>query len=336
MRIILLIAVFIIPFLPVSGQDTIAVVEKSIKIPALAPLTEYYGFAQGDKVIINISVEKGKDLKDFTMWEYPNTVKFAEHSFENVKKVLDISRNSIYRVEYNNTNIMPRVVNIKIQRIPRDASTRAFNTGVKWVDKVDTSYRNQETDYHFKADTSFVEVFNSTVKVNARSSADNTHRTLVEFSLPANTLRWVYWIGVGSKGMELFNEDQKKFASQIGEKSNGNPLMGVARGNNPMTQVKVGDNIRYFFISKPEETQKFLNGAGFGQFRQGDMVTDYGLMNYATKNSQKYFIGLSNENTSQSMDVHIKILAAVVEKGFETKGEAVPILSTSRVPVHEQ
>jgi hypothetical protein len=66
------------------------------------------------------------------------------------------------------------------------------------------------------------------------------------------------------------------------------------------------------------------------------MVTDFGLMNYATKSSQKYFIGLTNENTTQAMDVHIKILAAVVEKGFETKGEAVPILSTSRVPVHEQ
>src|SRR5688572_5829857 len=336
MRKLMLIACFAILTLLASGQDTVLVVEKSIKIAALAPITEYYGFAQGDKVIINIWVEKGKELKDFTISEYPGTIKYAQHTVERVdNKVLDISRNSIYKIEYNNTNIMPRIVNLRIQRIPKDKSTRSFNTGVKWVERADTSFRSHDTGYDVKSDTTYPEVLNTTVKVNAKSSADNTHRSLVDFTLPANTIRWAYWIGVGEKGNELWNSDQKKFIDNNINTVSPNPLAAVAMGIAPLTQVKVGENIRYFFISKLEETQKFMNGVGFGQFKQGDMVADFALMNYSNKNSQKYYIGLSNDNPSQAVNVHIRILAVVVIKGYETKGENVPVITTSRVPVHE-
>ena len=65
------------------------------------------------------------------------------------------------------------------------------------------------------------------------------------------------------------------------------------------------------------------------------MVADFGLMNYSNKNDQKYYIGLSNDNPSQALQVHIKILAMVVMKDYETKGESVPILNSLRVPMHE-
>ena len=65
------------------------------------------------------------------------------------------------------------------------------------------------------------------------------------------------------------------------------------------------------------------------------MVVDFGLMNYSNKDSKQYYIGFSNDS-STSVDVAIRILAVTVVKGYESKGENIPILSTQRVPVHEQ
>jgi len=336
MRSLLLIVLLTLTALASTGQDSIVVVEKSIRVASLTPISEYYGFAKGDKVVFNFWVEKGKEMKDITVSEYPNTVKFAEHTVEKIEnKVIEIQRNSIFRIEYNNSNILPRIVNVRILRIPKDASTRSFNTSVKWVERTDTSFRNEQTGYQVKLDTSFVEVLNTSVKVNSKSSADNTHRSIVEFILPANTIRWAYWLGVGDKGKEAYEQDKMKYIESGFKKGDTNPLTGVTMGGLTMTQIKVGENMRYYFISKPEETQKFLNGAGFGQFRQGDMVVDFGLMNYSNKNSMQYYVGLSNDNPA-SVNVALRILAVTVIKGYESQGENVPIMSTSRVPVHEQ
>ena len=337
MRHIFLITLFIAATLSLAGQDTVVVVEKSIRIASLTPVAEYYGFAKGDKVIFNFWVEKGKELKDITVTEWPNSIKFAEHTVEKIEnKTIDIPRNSIFRIEYNNSNILPRVVNVRILRVPADKSTRTFNTNVKWIDRTDTTFRAEQTGYQMKSDTSYVEVLNTTAKVNSKSSSDNTHRKLVDFILPAGTIRWAYWIGVGEKGKEAYEADKKKFAESDAAKSTNGPLAGVVMGTALMTQIKVGENLRYYFISKQEETQKFMNGASFGQFRQGDMVVDYGLMNYSNKESKQYYIGFSNDSPTQSLEVAIRILAVTVVKGYESKGENIPILSTSSVPVHEQ
>jgi len=334
LRCTLLIAALASFLLKTSAQDTVEIVEKTIKVPALSSTTEYFGFAAGDRVIINCWVEKGKELKSISFTEYPGTTRFAQHEFERIEdKVLVIERNSIFKVEYSNAHFMPRIVQVRLQRIPRDASTLRFNTGVQWVDRVDTIYQSQETGYNIRSDTTFLEVLNTTARVNSRTSADNTHRTLIDFTLPAGTVRWSYWIGVGEEGLKLYGHDEQKYSAAGGNAVH--PLREVILGLHGMTQVKVGDNIRYFFISKQEETEKFLKGAGFGQFRQGDMVADYGLMNYANKNDQKYFIGLSNDSP-QSRDVHVKIMAMVVVRNVETTGEKISTYNNSRVPVHAQ
>ena len=70
--------------------------------------------------------------------------------------------------------------------------------------------------------------------------------------------------------------------------------------------------------------------------KNGDAVADFALMNFSNKNSQKYYLGLSNESTSLALEVNVRILALVVKKEYEGKREAVPVLSTNKVPVHEQ
>ena len=115
MKKITILFLFILTSLYSIGQDTIDVVEKTIKVGGLSKETEYYGFADGDKVIFNLTVENRKDIKDITISEYPNNVKFADHTSEKVQnKVLNISRNAVYVFEYYNSNLSGRTINIKI------------------------------------------------------------------------------------------------------------------------------------------------------------------------------------------------------------------------------
>ncbi|MES1226622.1 MAG: hypothetical protein ABUT20_64705, partial [Bacteroidota bacterium] len=112
---------------PSFAQDTIVVVEKSIKMAGSSPATEYYGFAEGDKLIFTLSLEKG-ELKDVAITEYPSNVIFQDHGIERIdKKVFTIPRMGVYRFEFFNSFILARTVNLKIQRIPKGEATKSFN-----------------------------------------------------------------------------------------------------------------------------------------------------------------------------------------------------------------
>jgi hypothetical protein len=319
------------------GQDTIDVVEKTIKVGGLSRETEYYGFAEGDKVIFNLTVENRKDLKDITVSEYPNNVKFADHTTDKVQnKVLNISRNGVYVFDYYNSNISGRTINVKIQRVPKSESTKFFNTNIKWVNKVDTTYTAKENTYLVSSDTSMVDIIDSKVRVHSQTNMDNPNKTIVDFTIPTNTIKWTYWIGVGNEGQQAFQQDQANF-SKSGTKIIGsiNPLAGLAFGLITMTHANIGENVKYYFMPSWEDAQKFKLGQAFMQFKNGNVVTDFGLMNYATQKNEKYYIGLENDNTMQGIDVNVKILAVVVNNKYKTVIEKEPSYTNKSVPVIE-
>lgn len=317
------------------GQDTIDVVEKTIKVSGLSTQTEYYGFAEGDKVIFNFSVENQKDIKDVTISEYPNNVKFADHTTGKIQnKVLNISRNGVYEFDYYNSNVSGRTINVKIQRIPKTEATKFFNTNIKWVNHVDTIYTAEQNTYLSGSDTSVVNVTDATVRVHSQTNLDNPNKTVVDFILPANTIKWTYWIGVGDEGQQAFKRDQENFA-KTGTKIIGsiNPLAGLAFGLITMTHANIGENVKYYFVSSWEDAIKFRNGQMFMQFKKGDIVTDFGLMNFSTKTNQKLFIGLENDNISQGIDVNVKIVAIVVTNKYNAVTEKVPSYTNKTIPV---
>jgi hypothetical protein len=103
-----------------------------------------------------------------------------------------------------------------------------------------------------------------------------------------------------------------------------------------MSQVNIGDNVHYSFLPTWPDAEKFMNKLSYNQFKQGNAVIDYGLMNYANINNQKYYIGLENDNIRQGINVNIKILAVVVNNKTENRTEKIPVYSNNRIPVHEE
>jgi hypothetical protein len=336
MRKAILLFLFNSFFFYTQAQDTLDVVDKKIKIGGTATVTEYYGFADGDKIIFSLNVDGKKELKDVTISEYAGNVKFADHQTQKIEnKTLNIYRNAVYSFEYYNSNLSGRNVEIKIQRIPKSEKTKFFNTNVKWINKVDTSYSAKQNTYLVKSDTSFVDVINSKVRVHSTTNA-SSNKTVVDFTIPANTIKWTYWIGVGDESQEAFKKDENEFAKSASKMIGTlNPLAGLALGFITMSQSKVGDNVFYYFLSSYQDVQKFSTGQEFMQFKNGNVVTDFGLMNYPSSNNQKYFIGLSNDNLMDGINVNIKILAVVVKNQYESVVENVPTYFNKTIPVIE-
>lgn len=320
------------------SQDTIDVVEKTIKIGGLSRETEYYGFAEGDRVIFNLTIDNKKELKDITISEYPSSVKFADHTVQSVQnKVLNVARKGIFSFEYYNSNMSGRTAVIKIQRIPKTEATKFFNTNVKWINIVDTTYTAKPVQRLISSDTSFEEVTDAKVRVHSQSNLSNPNRTLVDFILPANTVKWTYWIGVGNEAQEAFNKDRTKLIG-LGAKVFGstNPLAGLALGLISMSQASVGDNVHYYFIPSYIDAYNFTSKNTFKQFKQGNVVTDFGLMNFSTVTNEKLYVGFVNDNAMQGIDVNLKIVALVVINKYTTTTENVATYTNKIIPIHEE
>ncbi len=319
------------------AQDTVDVVEKTIKIPGFSRQTEYYGFAAGDKIIFNLTVGNKKELKDVSISQYPDNVKFADHTVQKIEgKTINVLIKSVYSFEFYNSNISGREVTIKIQRISKSDETKLFNTNVKWVNVVDTTYIAKENTFIEKSDTSIVDVINSKVRVHSQTNLSSSNRTIVDFILPINTIKFTYWIGVGEQGETAFKQDQLAFSKSVGQVLGSfNPLAGLAFNLISMTTVTAGDHVKYYFIRTGDDYQRFVAGLAFMQFKSGDVVTDAGLINYGSVQNQKLYIGLQNDNLTRGIDVTVKILAVLVNNKYKSVTERVPVYSNKSIPMSE-
>ena len=94
-----------------------------------------------------------------------------------------------------------RVCKVKISRIPKSKELSFFNTGVKWVEKLDTTYDIKTetviTGYNTynkqksrrvlsSIDTSVVPVVERTERVRSTSSLNGTNVSWINFKLPDN------------------------------------------------------------------------------------------------------------------------------------------------------
>lgn len=312
--------------------DTIDVVEKTIKVGAVKTETEYYGFAEGDRVVFNLYVESGKELKDVTITEYPKNVKFAEHTIGKIEnKILNVARTGVYSFEYYNSNLSGRTVKIKIQRVPKSVNTKFFNTNIVWKKVFDTTYSVVSKQYLISADTLLQTVIDTKAVVH---STLNNPRTLVDFVLPQNTVSWAFRIGVGSESSEAYQKDIE-ILSGIGSKfvNKANPVAGFLLGILPqLTKPTTGENVKYWFLPNNESANSFIEKKEFLQYKSGEVVTDYAKM---APIAGRQYIGLYNDNTINAIEVTINIEAMVVGRKYETRAEKIPFVSEKMLPFNE-
>jgi hypothetical protein len=293
----LIIAILIT--LTTNGQTPIDVYESTIKISGIGEESYMCGLAEGDQLIFNFQEINGKDLKEVEIIEYPSTSKYLDYKTKKIEnKTINITRTSIYKFRFANSSLGGRVCKFKIQRIPASEQTKNFNTSV-----------------YFKTfnDTTITNITDQVSKVHSTMNSSG-NRTILNFTLPLNTVAWSYYIGVDQGGQENFNNAAKELASKATPLFSSipgfGPLAALALGGTSyLSQLQSGEDIDYAFTDNIN-ANLFQNGKSFRHFKSGKVINDFSRM--TAPNQGTIFICLSNDNAVTGVTVTVKITAISV------------------------
>ena len=125
---ITILTITIIAFLSGNAQDTITIAETTFKIKGGHEESFFYGFAEGDKMVVSMEEIQGKAIKEFEIIESPSSSKFMDINTAHITKSMFVPRTAVYEFRVKAAAMAPRTCRIKVFRIPKDESSVNFNT----------------------------------------------------------------------------------------------------------------------------------------------------------------------------------------------------------------
>ena len=342
MKKLLFIIVIIFSQNTFAFVDPILVTESTISLNLEETEELFFSFAEGDIIEFDFEMIKGRHLKEIEIFELPNNKIYSDFKVENIKKKqIHIRNKGLYKFRFYSSSLTKRVGKIKIYRIPADESTKNFNTNWKWktvrdtiytpykVDSI-TGYRKIEYKEQVRELKKFENVedilFNKSQRVHSFLN-ENRSSTYLRVDLPTpnnnefkeeKLIAWAYWIGVGKEAQQAYQEN----AASVRELANGitsmygTPLAGLAVGT--ITELlipRTGEDVLYTFIPDYENAENFVNKQPYLQFDTGKGIAAYGKNSNLTQGT--FYIGLSNDNQLQGIDVDVKVIAVKEVKHFE-------------------
>ena len=311
--------VFIFLSIFAIGQNNkILVTQTTVKIGSVKTEELYFGFDEGDKVIFNYELIKGKNLKEVEIFEYPNSSIFMDYKTKEIKdKIIEIHKKGIYKFSFKNTSLGIRICKIKIERIPANTENTRFNTTVYWKILRDTNYYYKDEKYLISKDTNIINVVSSTVKVHSTTNAHG-NKTSFNFTLPDNTVSWSYYIGVDQSGQEAYENATKNLAKKVGplvaKIPNYGPLAALALGGTSyIAKLQNGEDVDYYIV-KGNNVNLFLSGEAFSYIKKGKVINDFGRITSPLTGNLHFC--LENDNAVAGITVTVKIVAVTVKENW--------------------
>lgn len=227
MKKLILAGISIFFYASTTGQvEPIVVSEQTIKVGSDEEF--YFGFSEGDEIVFDLQVIKGKDLKEVEITEYPSTSKFFEFKTDGIsEKRIKVYKDAVYKFRFKGGGMGTKVCRVKILRIPASEESVSFDSSVKWKVRFDSSYSTKHEKVLVQADTTVVTVADRVERVHSQTNLDNSNVTEFNVNLPENkrleletseVISWAYWLGVGNEGQEAYEQEKEFFD---GEHLNG-------------------------------------------------------------------------------------------------------------------
>lgn len=325
------------------SQERISVSEATLSLTFDQTAEVFYSFAEGDKIVFNLSMVQGKHIKAVEIVELPNNIVFSSFKVTTIKdKHIAIKNKGLYVFRFYSSSLTNRVCSYRIDRIPESKITTNFNTNCKWItvrDTIYTSYQQdslmgyktvkyQETLRELKDKTlEEIMLFEKTETVHSYYN-ENASRSYLKVDLPTvnntlfreeNILAWSYWIGVGQESREAYKNNLASLSNAAGKVASiyyQNPLAGLALGEiSNLIMPKTGEDVQYYFIPDYENLKLFLNKQQFLQFDMGKGRAAFSRNDRL--NQGTFYIGLSNDNELRGIEVDVKVMVIKEVKTYE-------------------
>ena len=322
------------PIFLFTQNEPILISEQTIKVTKAKQF--YFGFAEGDEIIFNLEVLKGKTIKEIEILEYPSTSKLFDFKSRGVKEYrIKINKTAIYQFRIEGSGLGTKICKIKVIRIPGAKETVSFDTSVDWKIRYDSIYIQKYRKDLIKVDTTFVDVLDRIERVHSTTNLSNSNISKFNVQLPLNKkeglkkaelISWAYWVGVGNEGQKAYEEEKKNFLLQNVStiSSLTNPLIGVALGAYTiLVNQPKGDNIKYWFTT-------YQDGKTYNITSGNSVVSTGRVTNF---NQGGFTITLENDNLTNGINVNVKISAVLVTKHYINQPYRELRVSELRYPV---
>jgi hypothetical protein len=323
------------------SQEAVELIESTLKLGISEEKEFYFGFAEGDQIVLNVEVIKGKSLGEVEVIEYPNFTKFTDYETKKITdKKFQVSKDGIYKFRFTNKGMLGKICKIHIQRIPLNEYTKDFNSEVYWKTFYDTTYQTVQEKYLERSDTTYSDFYSATPQISSQNALNgNKPYQVISFDLPKNTIAWSFYIGVGSKGEEEYDRARRDFikaGSKVALAIPGwGPMAALAlTGVNYMAQVQGEDNVKYYFLSSQEDAQLFSSNQPFKRYKAGDIINEASQMKAPL--SGPVYIGLYNDNTIDPILVTVKASAVIITQVYGMRSKEVMTLVERRVACLEK
>ncbi|MFP5436822.1 MAG: hypothetical protein ACLGH8_03495 [Bacteroidia bacterium] len=319
----------------VALAQKITVAELQLKLDGNKSEELMYGFAAGDRVILTMKAN-GASLGEVSVLQYPEVLKYKGQNIDEEKREFTVTAKGVYVFRFNNTARGKRSLAITLQRVPKDGTTKNFNTGVKWASVPDTTWtvvgrdivkgydslRVQKTRKVVASEQKYEEiVIDKSQRVNAKTSFSDT-RTFVDFDLPVNmvtkeeskkVVAWAYWVGVGEESNEFWKQNRKMIVGAVQGATTyfTTPLGGIAAGalTNLMMPVN-GEDVEYG-LTNAQGKNLFIQQKPYQPFDNGKGVAAYKRFTDAKMQQGKFYVVMANDNLVQPIDVNVKVSAII-------------------------
>ncbi|MER2997496.1 hypothetical protein [Pontibacter populi] len=329
----------------IAQKKAITVTEQTITIPATGQQNIlHYGFQKGDVVVLNVEPDKPGQTIKLEVQDYTSgAIVYSSQPVKKVKELkLTVPQKLVYKFIISSASDKAIPARLAIKRLPEKEETRHFNSNITWKTIADTTWTTASEKVLVKGELQPVTLVDKTFRVASMANL-NPSRVSVPFKLPANTVHWVYWVGVGQQSVEELKNMTKlvtKGASVIAS-STVSPVVGFGLGLLPsLPQVNASGNIDYYFMNK-QSAEKFVadeEGWKPYTFAQGTgIISDYkkvALSETPKTTDGTLYAVFRNSNTVTGLDITLKIVAFEQEKKYVTKQVRKPLkIEQRQVPV---
>ncbi len=343
-RIVAAFLGFVLLTTTLPAQQPVEVTEQTLKIGGLKEEEFYFGFAAGDKIVLNFKEVDNKELKEIEIVEYPNNPRYADYKVTFLEnKTIEVPKQGVYIFRFKNTALTGRICKIKVQRIPASAETAHFNTSVTWEDRDETTYKTYTKEVIAGYDTTYIQktkkvlvkteqkeelIFDKPQRVHSNANLSNHNKTSLSFKLPLHqispykttkVIAWAYWVGVGKEA----NLAWKQNAQIIKNIVKGavayftTPLGALAAGVvTDLATPKAGEDV-YYAIANQTNKDLFVAGQKYTVYDQGKGVAGYRKFTEPSLCQGTYYVLLSNDNLVQAIDATVKVVAILETNVYE-------------------
>jgi len=301
----------------------INVIDSNFRMMAMTTQQMVYGFAEGDKLIISYTEERGKKLKNFELIEYGASKIYTEFNVVNIdKKEITIKKTGIYIFNFENSSLARRICKFKVDRIPTTEDLVSFNTTVKERTLTDTTYTTRQESF-IKSETYKVKdiTTNQHFYVNSGSNAmfkGGKSRVAIPFNLPANTVKWYYTVSsFRDNAMIESTSKQINLVSDLTKLVDNTGGLGFVidqLGNPP------GADYCDVYLLDHANLNPFLNKLAHKHYPIGTRENIIAAnVEVGNRFSEQMYLGIKNPDTSHGINVLVSIAAVVLEREMGTK-----------------